>query len=281
MERLVTAFYPDTARSAREADLSIPVVGGSITVRLYSPEDRGKPLPCHVYYHGGGFWLGTLDHFDALCRAIARDAHCIVASVDYRLAPEHKFPTAPKDCYAALCWLAANAEDLGVDPTRLSVGGVSAGGNLAAVVSLMARERNGPALCLQVLEVPVLDLSWQDPLRIADEGIELPSGKDVYCAYYLRDSAETRLPHVSPLLAPDLHGLPPALIMCAEYDPLAAEGKAYAERLASAGVTVEHVCWPGQFHGAQPMAKLIPDEAAAYQARLVAALKTAYATGDA
>ena len=127
-----------------------------------------------------------------------------------------------------------------------------------------------------MLEVPVTDLSRQDPLHIADEGIELPSGKDVYCRHYLSDPAEALDPLASPLLAQDLSGLPPALVMCAEYDPLAAEGKAYADRLKQAGVPVEHICWPGQFHGAQPMAKLIPQEAAAYHNRIVGALRQAF-----
>lgn len=278
MERLVTGFYASADPVAREQDHGVPVAGGTIAVRIYSPGDEGEPLPCHVYFHGGGFWLGSLDHFDPLCRAIARDAHCVVASVDYRLAPEHKFPTAVEDGYAALLWLSDNADELGIDRTRLSVGGVSAGGNLAAVIAMMAQKRGGPPLLLQILEVPVLDLSRHEPLRIPEENIDLPSGKDVYCAHYLGDPAEALLPYVSPLLATDLHGLPPALIMTAEYDPLAMEGELYAQRLVQAGGAVEHVCWPGQFHGAQPMARLIPEEAAAYQARLVAALKRAQGT---
>ncbi|MCB2076273.1 MAG: alpha/beta hydrolase, partial [Novosphingobium sp.] len=276
MEQFVTGFYAPRDPLPSEADHSVPVAGGSIAVRVYCPEPAGPALPCHLYFHGGGFWLGTLDHFDALCRAVAVDAHCVVMSVDYRLAPEHKFPTAAQDSYAALQWACDNADTLGIDPTRISVGGVSAGGNLATVTALMARDRCGPGLVLQVLEVPVTDLSRQDPLHIADEGIELPSGKDVYCRHYLSDPAEALDPLASPLLAQDLSGLPPALVMCAEYDPLAAEGKAYADRLKQAGVPVEHICWPGQFHGAQPMAKLIPQEAAAYHNRIVGALRQAF-----
>jgi acetyl esterase len=278
LEQFVTGFYAPADPLPHERDHVVPVAGGTITVRTYAPENEGRPMPCHIYYHGGGFWLGAIDHFDPLCRAIARDAHCMVASVDYRLAPEHKFPTAVEDGYAALSWVAANAHALGVDEMRISVGGVSAGGNIAAVVAMMVRERGGPNLVLQVLEVPVLDLSRHDPLRIPEEDIELPSGKDVYCAHYLVEPAQALLPHASPLLAPDLEGLPPALVMTAEYDPLAHEGKLYARRLVQAGVPTEHVCWPGQFHGAQPMARLIPEEAAAYQAKLVSALRAA---GDA
>jgi acetyl esterase len=249
--------------------------GGTIAVRLYGPAGNEAALPCHVYFHGGGL----LDHFNPLCRALARDAGCIVAAVDYRLAPE-QFPVAAEDSYSALLCLAAKADKLGIDPERISVGGVSAGGNPAAVTALMARDRHGPALVLQVLEVPITDLSSHEPLRIPAEGLLIPSGKETYCEHYLSDCTEALLPYVSPLLAPNLAGLPPALIMCAEYDSLAAEGAAYAHRLAEAGIPVDYTCWRGQFHGAQPMAALIPEEAAAYQAQLVGALRRAYGTLD-
>jgi acetyl esterase len=280
MEQFILGFYAPAEPLPSETDHRVSVAGGDITVRVYSSGVRTEERapPCHLYLHGGGFWLGMLDHFDALCRSLARDAGCVVAAVDYRLAPEHKFPTAAEDSYTALLWLVEHAAELGIDPARISVGGVSAGGNLAAVVALMARDRSGPMPVMQVLEVPITDLSDWEPLRVPEEGIELPSGKDRYCEYYLKDPSEALLPYVSPLLAPDLAGLPPALVMCAAYDPLAAEGKAYADKLARVGVPVEHHCWEGQFHGAQPMAALIPDEAAAYQAVMVAALRRAYGT---
>lgn len=276
LENFIVGFYAEAEPLDIEDDHAVPVGGGTIAVRIYAPRSD-SPLPCHVYYHGGGFWAGSLDHFDALCRATARDANCAVAAVDYRLAPEHKFPIAAEDSFAAFLWLREHARELNIDPSRISVGGVSAGGNLAAVVSLMARDREQAAPLLQVLEVPVLDLADWTPLLIPSEGIELPSGKDRYCEYYLTDQAQAASPYVSPLLAPDLSGLCPALILCAEYDPLAAEGKAYADRLAAAGVPAEYHLFRGQFHGAQPMAKLIPDEAAAYQAVVVDALKRAFA----
>ena len=275
MERNVTRFYSDEAPLQVERDLSVPVDGGTITVRFYAPESPA-PLPCHLYLHGGGFWLGRLDHFDAPCRGLSREAGCVVASVDYRLAPEHKFPVAAEDGYAALCWLRTNAETLGIDAARISVGGVSAGGNLAAVIAIMARDRGGPCPVLQVLEVPVLDLVSNHMLSLPDEGIELDAGKSQYSKHYLRDKDQAALPYVSPLLTPDLSGLPPALIMCAEYDPLAAEGKAYAERLRADGVRVDYRLWKGQFHGSQPMARLIPDEAASYQTFIAATLRRAF-----
>lgn len=276
MERNIVGFYAQHAPLPVERDHRVEVEGAAVTVRLYAPAAMARPLPCHVYFHGGSFWLGTLDHFDSLCRGLANEAGCIVAAVDYRLAPEHKFPTAPEDCYAALSWVVAHAAELGVDASRVSVGGVSAGGNLAAVVALMARDRGGPALALQVLEIPVTDLTCDAPLHAEDEGVVLPSDKPQVRSRYLSEEADAWNPYASPLLAADLGALPPALIMSAEYDPLQAEGAAYARRLAEAGVAVEHHCWEGQFHGAQPLAALIPAEAAAYQARIASALRRAY-----
>lgn len=276
MERNIVGFYAPHAPLPVERDHRVEVAGDAITVRLYAPAASAAPLPCHVYFHGGSFWLGTLDHFDALCRGLAKDAGCIVAAVDYRLAPEHKFPTAPEDCYAALAWVVARAAELGVDASRISVGGVSAGGNLAAVTALMARDRGGPRLTLQVLEIPITDFTSDAPLHADDEGVVLASDKPQVRSLYLPDAAQGLAPYASPLLAPDLRNLPPALIMTAEYDPLCAEGAAYARRLAEAGVPVDHHCWQGQFHGAQPLAALIPAEAAAYQAEVAGALRRAY-----
>ena len=262
-----------------ERDFDIPVAGGEITVRVYSPvgspAQTGARLPCHLYFHGGGFWLGTLDQSNAGCRGLAADANCVVVSVGYRLAPEHKFPTAPEDAYAALLWVVDHAEELGIDASRISVGGGSAGGNLAAVVALMARDRHGPAIVFQVLEIAVTDLTYTEPLRI--DGLVVSfAGKEQYRAHYLSDISEASNPYASPLLAPDLTGLPPALVMCAEYDPHRIEAEAYVKKLTAAGVAVEYRCWEGQFHGSQQLSALIPDEAAAYLAQIVSALKRAY-----
>jgi len=276
MERNITGFYAPHAPLPVERDHEVQVEGGAITVRLYAPAEPAPPLPCHVYFHGGSFWLGTLEHFDPLCRGLAKAAGCIVAAVDYRLAPEHPFPTAAEDGYAALTWLAAHAVELGVDASRISVGGVSAGGNLAAVMALMARDRGGPPLRLQVLEVPITDLTADAPLEAEDEGVVLPSDKPQVRGRYLANAADAWSSYASPLLEPDLRNLPPALIMTAEYDPLCAEGAAYARRLTEAGVAVEHHCWLGQFHGAQALAALIPAEAAAYEAVVAQALRCAH-----
>jgi acetyl esterase len=272
------ALLAQPAPAASEQDLRIPVSGGEITIRVYSPARRNTTLPCHIHLHGGGFWLGTLDQSDSACRGLVSAAGCLVVSVDYRLAPEHKFPTAPEDCYAALLWVADHADSLGIDAARVSIGGGSAGATLAAVVSLMARDRRGPGLVLQVLEIPVTDFTDADPKCITEDGNIVPSGKEGYRAHYLSDLAEAGNPYASPLLAPDLTGLPPALVMCAEYDPLRAEGEAYAKRLKDAGVSVECHCWSGQFHGSQHLASLIPDEVAAFENQVVRALMRSYGT---
>lgn len=271
-------FVPQVAPAFREQDHQVPVEGGTFTARVYAPEGGGGSRPCHVNFHGGGFWLGTLEQSDAVCRGLVADVGCVVVSVDYRLAPENKYPAAAEDGYAALLWVVDQAAALGVDPSKISVGGASAGGNLAAVVALMARDRGGPALVFQVLEIPVTDFTRLDSLSVPEEALVIPSGKAEYRDFYLADPSEAVDPYASPLLAPDLAGLPPALILCAEYDPLAAEGEAYARRLEDAGVPVEFRNWPGQFHGSQTLAALIPAEAEAYRLQIAGALRQAFGT---
>lgn len=173
--------------------------------------------------------------------------------------------------------IASHAEDWGIDPAQLTVGGVTAGGNLAAVAALMARDRGGPRLALQVLEIPITDLTDLVPLDLPEERLPLSTGKEAYITHYLDDPAQAADPRVSPLEAEDLHGLPPALILTAEYDPLLRDGLAYAQRLLEAGVEVEYYCDEGQFHGYQPMAALIPAEAATHQTRIARALQRAWA----
>ncbi|CAN5549682.1 alpha/beta hydrolase [soil metagenome] len=258
---------------ASEVDRAVPVEDGEITVRIYTPDEDG-PLPVHVYFHGGAFWLGTLEHSDDNCRRLAVHARCVVVSVDYRLAPGAKFPRPVEDCYSALCWVVDHAAELSIDPSRVSVGGPSAGADLAAVTALMARDRNGPALVFQVLEVPVTDLTMGQPSieENADGPMLTKAAIAAYVERYLDDPADAQNPYASPMLADDLSGLPPAIVMTAELDPLRDEGEAYARRLVDAGVAVEMHRWPGQFHGSQSMSKLIPDEVAAYHELLVAAL---------
>jgi acetyl esterase len=258
-----TALMEDRPPVASEIDYQIPVDGDTITARVYRPDVVG-PLPCYVYLHGGGFWLGTLDQSNSTCRGIATDAECVVVSVDYRLAPEHKFPNAPEDCYASLLWIREHADELEVDPDRIAVGGGSAGGNLAAVVALMARDRGSPLLALQVLEVAVLDFTTP--------------GKEAYVELYLGSPDNASHPYASPMLTTDLTGLPPAVVMRAEFDALNVEDAAYAQQLREAGIEVEERLWEGQFHGSMLLAKLIPDEASEYHRQIVAALRRAFGT---
>ena len=252
---------PDPASTT---DHRVPVEGGEITVRVYRPHGDG-PFPVHVYFHGGGFWLGDLDMSDGYCRSLVAEAGCAVASVDYRLAPEHRWPTAADDCFAATVWVVEHAAELGVDAARLSVGGASAGGNLAAVVSLMARDRGGPAIQLQVLDIPVTDLTMSSA-TIGENGegyLLTKRSMEQYTAYYLGPDGDPTHPYASPLLAPDLSGLPPAVVITAEFDPLRGEGEAYADRLDEAGVRVVHKRFDGHFHGSLSMAQLCRDDWAA------------------
>jgi acetyl esterase len=255
-------------------DHVVTVEGGEITVRVYTPDGR-PPFAGHLYFHGGGFWTGTVEQYDRFCRRIAKDAHCVVASVDYRLAPENPFPTAPEDGYAALRWLAANSSQLGIDPARLSIGGVSAGANLAAVVALMARDRGGPPLVFQALELPYTDMTMSSP-SIDENGdgyLVTRADLELCRSYYLSDPSDARHPYASPLLAGDLSGLPPAFVTTAEFDPLRDEGEAYARRLEEAGVPTTVRRWEGQIHGSQHYDKVLPEESKEHHALLIQALR--------
>jgi acetyl esterase len=280
MEVGLLAFGDDPSECASVVDRRVPVEDGEITVRVYTPAGDA-PFPAYLYLHGGGFWLGTLDQFDPVCRSIANGARCVVASVDYRLAPEHKFPTAPGDCYAALLWLAAHADELEVDTERLSVGGASAGGNLAAVVALMARDRNGPQLLFQILEIPVTDLTMSQP-SVTENGAGYMLTKEgiaQYMSYYLDDPADATHPYASPLFADDLANLPPALVVSAEFDPLRDEGEAYAARLVEAGVPTTLVRMDGHIHGSLGFTKLMPS-AVDHRERVFDVLTAAYGPGS-
>jgi acetyl esterase len=235
---------------ARVENRSIPGPAGEIPVRIYAPES-GRPLPVLVYFHGGGWVIGSLETHDAACRLLAKRAPAVVVSVDYRLAPEHKFPAAAEDCYAATRWVAENAAALGGDPSRLAVGGDSAGGNLAAVVSLMARDRKAPAIAFQLLVYPVTNWSYDTPsYRDNADGYLLTKDAMVwFWNHYLRDERDGANVYASPLRAENLSGLPPARVITAEFDPLRDEGEAYAARLHTAGVKVATRRYDGLIHG--------------------------------
>jgi acetyl esterase len=229
-----------------------------IPVRLYRP--REGRLPLLVYFHGGGWVVGSVAGSDGFCRALANASGSAIASVEYRLAPEHRYPAAADDAYAVTRWSAANAEALGVDAARLAIGGSSAGGNLAAVTSLMARDRGGPAIALQWLHVPVLDHDFDRPSYLSNaEGYGLTrDGMRWFWDHYLPEVRRRDEPYASPLRARDLARLPPAQIVSAECDPLRDEGQAYAQRLREAGVAVSYTEYPGMVHGFMSMAGVIP-----------------------
>ncbi|MCX5215071.1 alpha/beta hydrolase [Kitasatospora sp. NBC_00240] len=231
-------------------DLRIPGPGGELAVRVYRPS-AARPLPALLYYFGGGWTLGSIDTADGLCRDLAAEAGCLVVTVGYRLAPEHPFPAAVHDCHAALRWVADHAEELGADPARLAVGGDSAGGNLAAAVTLLARADGDLALAGQVLVYPNTDQLADDASMRdnADPWQFNHHSVDWYRRQYLTTPGDAEHPLASPLRAADLGGLPPALVVTAEYDPLRDQGEAYAARLAAAGVPVELTRYPGMAHG--------------------------------
>jgi acetyl esterase len=230
-------------------DLTIPGPGGELPLRLYRPASEG-PLPVLCYFFGGGWVLGTIDTADGVSRGLANASGVLVAVAGYRLAPEHPFPAAVDDCYAALRWVADHADEIGADPGRIAVGGDSAGGNLAAAVALRARD-GGPPLAGQLLVYPNTDQLADDESMRAAEDPFLFNRHSVawYRRHYLADPGDAASPLASPLRAESLAGLPPALVITAEYDPLRDQGEAYARRLAADGVPVELSRYPGMAHG--------------------------------
>jgi acetyl esterase len=240
-------------------DRTVPGPAGEIPVRVYRPQSQGT-LPLLVYFHGGGWVIGDLDTHDRTCRALAVAATCAVIAVDYRLAPENKFPAAAEDCYAAFLWSTANAAQLGADAARVAVGGDSAGGNLAAVVAQMARDRGGPLPVFQLLIYPATDARCDTAsFRDNGEGYFLTAaGMRWFWDHYLRTGEDAAHPYASPLRAEELHGLPPALVITAEYDPLRDEGEAYAERLRQAGVAARTRRFAGMIHGFVGMGGVLP-----------------------
>lgn len=265
-------------KPASVTEHEVPSGPARIRVRCFRPTDApAGPLPLYVFFHGGGWCAGTLDERDPRCRAVAAGARCLVASVDYRLAPENPFPTGVEDCYAALCWLVEHAERLGADGTRVAVGGESAGANLAAVMGLLARDRSGPTLCHQWLDVPATDatLSQEGHTNVADGYLLDAASVDDYLDHYLTDPAQRHDPLVSPLLADDHHGLPPAFITTCEHDRLRGDGAAYADALVAAGGTAHHVRLPGHIHPSFAFTRLLPS-ARSHERLATAALSAAF-----
>ena len=252
---------------ARVDNRRIPVPGGDIGIRIYTPRTSGGPLPIVLQFHGGGWVAGDLETHDSIARHYAAHAGAIVISVDYRRPPEHRFPIAAEDSYAAVEWAAAHADELGGDASRVAVAGDSAGGNLATVACQLAKQRGGPRIVYQALVYPTVDV--RDPVitPLYDSRAEFGGGEyfmstdDMlwFRGLYLTDpSREAQDPRASPMAATDLSGLPPALIVTAGCDPLRDEGKAYADRLTASGVDVEYRCFDGAIHACMSFAAAIP-----------------------
>lgn len=254
-------LQPPPADVASVEDRAIPGPHGPIGVRIYRPHGSRatEMLPALVYFHGGGFVVGDLDTHDTVCRALANAARCALVSVDYRLGPEHKFPAAMDEGVAAARWVADHSRELHIDFTRVAVGGDSAGANLATVVALIARDNGGPSLVFQLLIYPVTTYQHNTPSTAELGGGYLLTLETMhyYRDCYLNGPKDWTDWRCSPLLAPDLSRLPPALVITAGYDPLRDEGKTYADRLKAAGVETEYVCYQGMIHGFITMAKVL------------------------
>ena len=270
---------PAPPEVAAARDFDVPGPHGPIPVREYRPQgaDAAAAMPALVYLHGGGWTIGDRDTHDVLCRSLANLAGCAVFSVDYRMGPEHRFPAALDDSLAALRWIGVNADELAIDPTRIAIGGDSAGGNLAAAATLALRDNDGPALAYQLLIYPATDMRMNtESLERNGEGYLLTRElMHWFRANYIDDPAHYDDWRASPLLAGNHADLPPALVLTAGYDPLVDEGKAYADALAAAGVPVEYVSYPGQIHGFITMGKVI-DEANHAVGRCAQALRDAF-----
>jgi acetyl esterase len=264
---------------------------GPIPLRLYRPlaatradgrsaaSSARSALPVLVYFHGGGWVIGDLDTHDTLCRELANGSGCAVVAVDYRMGPEHRFPAAVDDCIAATRWVRDAAADLGLDPTRIAVGGDSAGGNLAAVVAIAARDAGDPKLAWQLLIYPATDMRRTAPSHTTNGAGYLLTRDTIgyFHDHYIDDPRHDLDWRASPLLYPDLAKLPPALVLTAGYDPLRDEGLAYAEKLTEAGSRATHVCFEREIHGFITMGRVL-DEANAAVSMCAAELRRALET---
>ncbi len=260
MRRLRPVNQPDLPHVAMIREYQAPGPGGPIPLRYYRSVGTrpNEALPVQVYFHGGGWVIGDLDSHDWVCRAIANAAKCAVVSVDYRLAPEHRFPAAYDDAVAAVKWVAANGRLLNIDPARIFVGGDSAGGNLAAAIAIALRDDGSVKLRAQILTYPIVDLTWSYDERFKD-GVALTNGgMRAFIDAYVPDAGQRRDVRCSPLFAASLKGLPPALVVLAGFDPLYDEGEAYAARLEREGVPVKVTRYPGQMHGFVSRPKPLP-----------------------
>ncbi len=252
---------PDAPEVAESKDIQIPGPGGEITLRCYRPlgSSPAAVLPALVYYHGGGHVIGDLDTHDTLCRTLANLASCAVFAVHYRLAPEHIFPAASDDCVAATKWVHDNAASLKIDPARIAVGGDSAGGHLAAVVSLALKQDKSFKPVLQLLIYPVANAAEVSASMISNaQGYLLTrDSMDYFYGHYMPETWMREDWRGSPMLATDHTDLPPALVLTAGYDPLRDEGRAYADKLSASGVPTQYICFERQIHGFVPMGRIL------------------------
>jgi acetyl esterase/lipase len=248
---VMPSYEPANPIDVRDTTVPGPSDAPDVPVRIYTPANLEAPVPGLVYIHGGGFVLGDLDMFHAHVLRLADELGIVIVSVDYRLAPEHPFPAPVEDCYAALKWVAAKAEELGIDPARIGVGGESAGGGLTAGTVLLARDRGGPELCFQYLGIPELDdrLDTESMRDYVDTPLWNRPNAIFSWASYLGPEPGDVSPYAAPARATDLAGLPPAFVTTCQYDPLRDEGIEYARRLAHAGVPTELRHYPATFHG--------------------------------
>ena len=262
---------------AHVRDVTLALTGRTITARLYKPEGAGENAPLVLFYHGGGWVIGSIESHDATARALAVASGAAVLSVEYRLAPETPFPGPLDDCHDALLWAVEHAGELGIDPARLAVAGDSAGGNLAAAVAIRVRDAGGPKLAHQLLIYPVTDTDFENGSYTENaEGYFLTTRMmQWFWAHYVGDHGDPH-PHAAVLRHDNLEGLPPATVLVAQYDPLRDEGLAYAEALKAAGVPVETELAPGMIHGFFSMFEAVPD-AMPYIERAGARLKAAFA----
>ncbi len=248
-QNLAKSIIHSPIRSLSISDIKIPSSQTEIPLRIYTPKGKG-PFAVYISMHGGGWVFGSLDSHDPFCQSIAQQANVIVVSIDYRLAPEHKYPAAFDDCYAAVDWVAKHIQDWGGDTSKLMIGGVSAGGNLAAAVALKAKEKKFPVVIAQVLICPVMQHSFETSSyqKFADGYFLTKKDMEWFWTQYLEKAEDGEQSYASPLLASDISGLPSALIVLAEFDPLWDEGRAYGEKIKAVGVPVEIQNYP-TIHG--------------------------------